>query len=73
MNGINIITYEKKEKMIEPATIEQEDINALWADNLKTVVMECSAPPKMTGIVRNDDWRYRDMELFVPCDSVTLI
>ena len=43
--------------------------DALWTDNLKTVVMEGSVPPVMKGNVRDDDWRYRNTTLLVPTDS----
>lgn len=52
-----------------PANVEQVDIDALWADNLKCVVMEGSVPPVMKGYVKDDDWRYRNTTLLVPTDS----
>lgn len=54
-----------------PAGVEKVDIDALWADNLKTVVMECSVPPEMTGNVK-DDWRYRNVVLYVPRGTISV-
>ena len=34
--------------------------------------MQCPFPPEMTGIVKDDEWRYRDVDLLVPHDSVAL-
>ena len=53
-----------------PANVEKIEVHALWADNLKTVIMECSVPPEMTGGVSDDEWIYNDVSLFVPHDSV---
>lgn len=53
-----------------PAGVEKVDIGALWADNLKTVVMESPDPPEMTGNVKDDDWRYKETTLLVPPDAV---
>lgn len=55
-----------------PAGVTKVDIYSLWADNLKTVIMRCAIPPKMTGIVNDDKWIYRDVDLLVPRDSVAL-
>lgn len=55
-----------------PANVEKIEVHALWADNLKTVIMECSVPPEMTGVVRDDEWIYKDVSLLVPHDSVEL-
>jgi hypothetical protein len=55
-----------------PANVEKIEVYALWADNLKKVIMECSVPPKMTGVVRDDEWIYKDVSLFVPHESVEL-
>lgn len=54
-----------------PAAVVKVDMDALWADNLKTVVMESSLPPEMTGYVKNDDWRYKQTILFVPSNAVS--
>ncbi len=54
-----------------PASVEHVDIDALWADNLKTVVMEGNVPPEMTGNVKDDEWRYRNTTLLVPPDAVS--
>lgn len=56
--------------IVIPANVEQVDMDALWADNLKTIVMEGSFPPKMTGNVKDDDWRYKEKTLLVPTDAV---
>lgn len=53
-----------------PASVEKVDMDALWADNLKTIVMESHLPPEMTGNVKDDDWRYNQTTLLVPTDSV---
>lgn len=52
-----------------PANVEQVDIDSLWADNLKIVVMEGSVPPVIKGYIRDDKWRYRNITLFVPTDA----
>lgn len=49
-----------------PASVAKVHIDALWAGKLKTIVMESSVPPEMTGQVKDDDWRYQDVELYVP-------
>ena len=59
------------QKIAIPAGVEKVDIAALWADKLKSVVMEGSVPPKMTGLVGDEnEWRYRDVSLLVPQDAV---
>lgn len=55
-----------------PAGVTKVHIDSLWADNLKIVIMRCAIPPQMTGIVKDDEWRYRDVDLLVPRDSVAL-
>ena len=57
--------------IVIPASVEQVDMDALWADNLKTIVVEGSLPPEMTGNVKEDDWRYKETALLVPTDAVT--
>ena len=37
--------------LVIPASVVQVDVDALWADSLKTIVMESSLPPEMTGNV----------------------
>ena len=54
-----------------PAGVTKVHIDALWADNLKDVVMESSVPPEMTGTLKADEWRYRKVNLLVPAESVT--
>ena len=56
--------------LVIPASVVQVDVDALWADSLKTIVMESSLPPEMTGNVKDDDWRYKDTTLLVPPDAV---
>ena len=58
--------------IVIPANVVKIGIDSLWADNLKTVIMQCHVPPEMTGIVNDDEWRYRDVDLLVPHDSVAL-
>ncbi len=58
--------------IVIPANVMKIGIDSLWADNLKTVIMQCPVPPEMTGIVKDDEWRYRDVDLLVPHDSVAL-
>ena len=53
-----------------PTGVRKVHIDALWADNLKEIVMESSVPPEMTGYIRDDEWRYRDVSLLVPKDAV---
>jgi hypothetical protein len=53
-----------------PAGVVKVHIDALWADNLKNILMESSVPPEMNGYIRDDEWRYRDVNLFVPEESV---
>lgn len=55
-----------------PAGVKKVDIDSLWADNLKTVIMRCAIPPEMTGTVNDDEWIYRNVDLSVPRDSVAL-
>ena len=55
-----------------PASVEYVDIDALWADNLKTVVMEGSVPPEMSGNVKDEDWRYRNVDLYVPREAISV-
>ena len=57
--------------LVIPASVEQVDMDALWADNLKTIVVEGSLPPEMTGNVKEYDWRYKETTLLVPTDAVT--
>jgi hypothetical protein len=52
-----------------PSGVIEVDIDALWADSLKTIIMDGSLPPHMTGYVRDDEWRYRDVNLIVPKGS----
>ena len=54
-----------------PAGVTKVHIDALWADNLKDIVMESAEPPEMTGILKDDEWRYRKVNLLVPTESVT--
>ena len=53
-----------------PAGVEWIDIDALWADNLKTIVMDGAEPPRMTGHLKDEDYRYQDVDLYVPCEAV---
>lgn len=55
-----------------PAYVTKVDIDAFLADNIKTIVIYCSVPPKMTGKMINNEWRYRDVELYVPEGCVPL-
>lgn len=54
-----------------PASVTQVDIDALWADNLEDVYLDCSIPPTMTGPISQKDWRYSNVRLHVPRESVT--
>ena len=54
-----------------PTGVRKVHIDALWADNLKEIEMESSVPPEMTGIIKDDEWRYRDVNLLVPEEAVT--
>lgn len=54
-----------------PASVTHVDINALWADNLEDVYLGCNIPPTMTGQISQKDWRYRNVRLHVPWESVT--
>ncbi len=63
--GCNSLT-----SIIIPAGITQVHIDALWADNLKNIVMKSAIPPEMTGRLKDDEWRYRDVNLFVPEQAV---
>ena len=58
-------------RLIIPASVVMVCVDALWADNLKTVVMEGSVPPEMTGNVKDDDWRFRETALLVPSNAVS--
>ena len=55
-----------------PAGVKKIDIDALWADNLKTIVMEGSVPPEMTGNVKDEDWRYKNVVLCVPRGTISV-
>lgn len=57
-------------QMHVPQKVIKVDMGSLWSDNLKTVIMDCNVPPKMTGHVNNDDWRYKEVDLLVPPTSV---
>jgi hypothetical protein len=54
-----------------PMGVNKVHIDSLWADNLKEIVMESSVLPEMTGYIRDDEWRYRDVSLLVPEEAVT--
>ena len=54
-----------------PASVTHVDIDALWADNLEDVYLGCSIPPTMTGPISQKDWRYSNVRLHVPRESVT--
>ena len=54
-----------------PASVTQVDIDALWADNIEDVYLGCSIPPTMTGPISQKDWRYSNVRLHVPRESVT--
>lgn len=54
-----------------PASVVMVCDDALWADNLKTVVMDGSVPPTMIGNVKDDDWRFRETALLVPSNAVS--
>ena len=53
-----------------PAGVEQVHIDALWADDLETVIMKSSYPPEMTGKINDTEWRYKNVRLLVPSQSV---
>ena len=61
---------ESLNQLVIPAGVKQIDVDALWADNLKTVIMQGSVPPEMTGNVKDDDWRYRNVVLYVPSEAI---
>lgn len=52
--------------------VNKVHIDGLWADNLKEIVMESSIPPEMTGYIRDDEWRFKDVNLLVPEEAVTV-
>ena len=62
----------KLSRLLILTSVRKVDVNALWADNLKTIYMEGPEPPEMTGNVRDDEWIYNDVDLFVPCGSEAL-
>ena len=62
---------ESLNQLVIPAGVKQIDVDALWADNLKTVIMQGSVPPEMIGNVRDDEWRYRKTTLIVPADALS--
>lgn len=53
-----------------PHNVVEVDMGALWSENLKTVIMDCDVPPKITGHVDDNDSRYKDVALLVPSASV---
>lgn len=55
-----------------PAGVTKVHIDALWADNLKDIVMDSVVPPEMTGLLRDDEWRYRKVNLLVPEEAFAL-
>lgn len=59
--GCGSLTYIKI-----PSSVTKVHIDALWADNLKDIEMEASVPPAMTGRLRDEEWRYRNVNLLVP-------
>lgn len=59
------------QKLVIPAGVEKVNIDALWADNLKTIVMEGAVPPKMTGYVNKNGLMFQKIELQVPDTSVS--
>ena len=63
---------ESLNQLVIPAGVKQIHIDALWADNLKTIVMEGSVPPEMTGNIKDEDWRYRDVDLYVPREAISV-
>ena len=54
-----------------PRGVIKVHIDALWADHLKDIVMESAVPPKMSGNIRKDEWRYRNVNLLVPKEAVS--
>lgn len=53
-----------------PNSLKRIDIDALWADNLKDIVLPRIEPPEMYGYLRDSKWRYRDVNVYVPAQSV---
>ena len=53
-----------------PASLVEIDIDSLWSENLKNIVIKCTVPPKITGNIKDKDWRYEDVNLYVLHDSV---
>ena len=53
-----------------PSGVTKIHIDALWGVNLKDIVMESAVPPEMTGILRDEELRYRKVNLLVPENAV---
>ena len=54
-----------------PAGVTKVHIDAFMSNGLKDIVMESAVPPKMTGILKDNEWRYRKVNLLVPAEAVT--
>lgn len=54
-----------------PAGVYKVHIDALWAENLNDIEMESVVPPEMTGIIKDNEWQYRNVNLLVPEEAVT--
>lgn len=54
-----------------PANVTSVGVDFLLScDNLKTVIMDGTVPPQMTGHVTDDMWIYKNIELLVPKGSI---
>lgn len=53
-----------------PVSLKKIDIDALWADNLKDIVLSRVVPPEMYGYIKDTEWRYEGVRVYVPLQSV---
>lgn len=55
-----------------PSSVQYIDIDALWADNLKDIYLSGEIPPIMTGKVKSEDWRFKNVRLHVPRNIINV-
>lgn len=53
-----------------PSKVTNIHIDALWSDSLKAIIMESYLPPTITGPIRDYEWRYKDVSLIVPPNTL---
>lgn len=53
-----------------PVGVTRIHIHAFGVHRLNAIIMESAVPPEVTGDVSDDEWRYRNVNLFVPKEAV---